>query len=75
MALYIIGNRRFEASDLAAAIAFVQSQGWTGKLTRVQVTNDRVVNVTCGWGKTSHRWETTVAEASAHHNLCPDHRG
>ena len=35
---------------------------------------DRQVVVTCGWGKSSHKWETTVAEAVQHRNTCPEHR-
>lgn len=35
---------------------------------------DRVVVVTCGWGKNAHKWETTVAEAVEYRNCCEIHR-
>lgn len=35
---------------------------------------DRVVVVTCGWGKDAHKWETTVAEAVEYRNCCEIHR-
>ena len=37
-------------------------------------TPDRQVIVTCGWGKASHKWDTTVAEAVQYRNTCPEHR-
>jgi len=37
-------------------------------------TPDRQVIVTCGWGKSAHKWTTTVREAVEHRNTCPEHR-
>ena len=40
----------------------------------VETKADRVVVVTCGWGKNTHKWETTVAEAVEYRNCCEIHR-
>lgn len=82
MKKYRIGNFTFEAQDLGAAIQLVRSKGLTGKLEKVAddapltdtTVIDRQVTVTCGWGKSTHKWETSVAEAIEFRNTCPDHR-
>jgi hypothetical protein len=42
--------------------------------TTVVIDPSKKVTVTCGWGKESHKWETTKAEAIANRNRCEQHR-
>lgn len=70
----------FEAQNLLEASDIVRRRGLSGTLKEVkeaeilEANKTKQVNVTCGWGKSSHKWETTVAEAIEFRNTCPDHR-
>lgn len=84
MKKYRIGNNVFEADNLKDAILIIRANGWSGSLKEIKAgapapaktinDGDKAVKVTCGWGKSAHRWETTKGEAIAHRNTCPQHR-
>ena len=55
-------------------VKVVTTTKWAPRPAAAITDLNKKVTVTCGWGKDSHKWETTKAEAIANRNRCEQHR-
>ena len=59
-------------SDIAKVL---RDNGLSGSIRPITFPDPlREVVVTCGWGKTAHKWETSKWQAMHYRNVCPEHR-
>ena len=56
------------------SVKVVNTTKWAPRPTAVINDFDKKVFVTCGYGKASHKWETTKADAIKFRNTCKQHR-